>query len=53
VQGKRGNIIAETVDTLERWAQHIEEVLNPNKVHLENHIWPSEAFEENVEIGID
>jgi hypothetical protein len=49
-KGKRGNIIAETVDILEIWAQHSEEVLNHNKVHIEN---PSEAFEENVELDVD
>jgi hypothetical protein len=38
---KRGNIIAQTVDMLERWAQHFEKVLNPNNVHLENHICTS------------
>jgi hypothetical protein len=47
---KRGNIIAETIDILERWAQYFEEVLNPNNVHLENYIHPSEAFEKNVEL---
>jgi hypothetical protein len=50
---RRGNIIAETVDILERWAQHFEEVLNPNNVHLENHIHPSETFEENLELDVD
>jgi hypothetical protein len=37
---------------LERWA-HFEKVLNPNNVHLENHITyvhPSEVSEENVEL---
>jgi hypothetical protein len=38
---------------LERWAQHFEEVLNLNNVHLENHIHPSETFERNVELDID
>jgi hypothetical protein len=38
---------------LERWAQHFEEVLNPNNLHLENHIHHSETFEENVELDID
>jgi hypothetical protein len=38
---------------LERRAQHFEEVLNPNSVHLEKHIHPSEAFEENVQLDID
>jgi hypothetical protein len=37
---KWGIIIAEIVDTLERWAQH-----------LENNIHPSELFEENVELS--
>jgi hypothetical protein len=50
---KRRNIVADTVDILERWAQHFEEVLNPNNVHPENHIHPSEEFEENVELDID
>jgi hypothetical protein len=50
---KSGNIIAETVDQLERWAQHFEEILNPSNVHLENHIHPSDAFEENVELDLD
>jgi hypothetical protein len=36
---------------LERWAHHFEEVLNPNNVHLENHIHPFETLEENV--GLD
>jgi hypothetical protein len=49
---KRGNIIAETEDIRERWAQHFEEVLNPNNVHLQNHIHP-ETFAENIELGID
>jgi hypothetical protein len=48
---KRGNIIAETVDILERWAEHFE-VLNPNNVHLKNHIHLSETFEENVELDV-
>jgi hypothetical protein len=38
---------------LERWAQHFEEVLNPNNIHLENHIHPSEVFDENVELDTD
>jgi hypothetical protein len=50
---KQGNIIAETADTLERWEQHFEEVLNPNNVHLENHIHPSEVFEESVKLDRD
>jgi hypothetical protein len=50
---KRGNIVAETADILERWAQHFEEVLNPNNVHLENHTQPSEALGENVELDVD
>jgi hypothetical protein len=45
-------IIAETVDILERWAQHFEEVPNPNNVDLENHMHPSETFEE-MELDID
>jgi hypothetical protein len=50
---KRGNITADTVDILERWAQHFEEVLNPNNVHLENHIHPTETIEEKVELDRD
>jgi hypothetical protein len=38
---------------LERWAQHFEEVLNPNNGCLENHIHTSETFQENVELDID
>jgi hypothetical protein len=49
---KRGNSIAETVDILERWAQHFEEVLNLNNIHLENHIHLSETFEETMELDI-
>jgi hypothetical protein len=33
--------------------QHFEEVLNPNNVHLENHVHPSEPFEEKKELDID
>jgi hypothetical protein len=33
--------------------QHFEDVLNSNNVRLENHIHPSEAFEESVEMAID
>jgi hypothetical protein len=47
-----GNIISETIDTLERWEQHSEAV-NSNNVHLENHIHAYEAFEENVELSAD
>jgi hypothetical protein len=52
-QDKLGYIIAETVDVLERWAQHLEAVLNPNNAHPEYHIHLSEAFEGNVELDVD
>jgi hypothetical protein len=47
------NIIEETVDILEKSAHKLEEVLNPYYVHIENHIHPSEDFEESVEMDID
>jgi hypothetical protein len=38
---------------LGKWAQYFEKALNRNNVHLQNHIHPSEAFEESVKLNID
>jgi hypothetical protein len=45
--------MAETADILGRWAEYFEEILNPSNIHLEDHIHPSDEFEETVELNVE